>query len=504
MAVVNTSEQFQDFGVKFKKIFDKVIPQHMRHTQSIRIGGNNESPAYGCDTSYKISDSVKAGACYMNMDSLFTKAPVQSYWAEKNKENFVNFVGGQSVQDSLNKEAVELMAKGFSEEAASKMVKDSLKDKVSYRMQYDGSTGNYNVVATVKDGVNVTDANLFNFAQVLPFDVAWMNRIFKQPFVGSKAEALVSDDAFGNPWADMVAVVTEGFEGFGRLSNVAIGNMETNASSPVGNKWGIIATNIVNLSVEYESSLAEELRAQQKGNWVTGQGIGHREQYADFMLKQMFNYLTYFGDTTADFTGLLQAAGAATSHTAGQSFTQIMADAGTTNKGSKIVQAFLAIIGDFLQGLKYIPTDAVKVNVSTQVFKALTSVTFSDEFSADLPITVLQNQGKAFSEVNLGGATKVRIDITVDPMLDASTVAQPNPYNSQNYDYMFISVPSIKDDLGSDQKNLIIRPNLLDKYIIPPQFSRNGVLYTMYKRVGGVIAPIEGTVKVITGVGYQQ
>ena len=54
------------------------------------------------------------------------------------------------------------------------------------------------------------------------------------------------------------------------------------------------------------------------------------------------------------------------------------------------------------------------------------------------------------------------------------------------------------------QDSLVIHPELLKSYVVPALWQRTGVLYTMYKRIGGVIAPVEGTVKVITGFGYAE
>jgi hypothetical protein len=54
------------------------------------------------------------------------------------------------------------------------------------------------------------------------------------------------------------------------------------------------------------------------------------------------------------------------------------------------------------------------------------------------------------------------------------------------------------------QDSLIIHPQLLDNYIVPALWQRSGLLYTSYKRVGGVIAPVEGTVKVLRGFGFSK
>ena len=116
---------------------------------------------------------------------------------------------------------------------------------------------------------------------------------------------------------------------------------------------------------------------------------------------------------------------------------------------------------------------------------------------------ILQGNFKARNELD-GGLVQVAYEIVSDTMLNPSvTGGEANPFNPNHYDYMFISVPTIEDAMGS-QDSLIIHPELLKSYVVPALWQRQGLLYTMYKRIGGVIAPIEGTCKVITGFGYAE
>ena len=82
-------------------------------------------------------------------------------------------------------------------------------------------------------------------------------------------------------------------------------------------------------------------------------------------------------------------------------------------------------------------------------------------------------------------------------------MCNPNtPFNPNNYDMMFMTVPKIQDALSGEQDSLVIAPELLKSYMVPALWQRTGLLYTMYKRISGVLAPIEGTVKVIAGFGW--
>lgn len=145
----------------------------------------------------------------------------------------------------------------------------------------------------------------------------------------------------------------------------------------------------------------------------------------------------------------------------------------------------------------------VKINCSEYVFQALTQTVYSDVYDPSSPLKILQGNFKGQNELD-GGLVQCKYTIVSDTMLNPSvTGGEQNPFNPDTADYMFISVPTIEDAMGQ-QDSLIIHPELLKSYVVPALWQRNGLLYTMYKRVGGVIAPIEGTVKVIKGFGYKE
>ena len=79
---------------------------------------------------------------------------------------------------------------------------------------------------------------------------------------------------------------------------------------------------------------------------------------------------------------------------------------------------------------------------------------------------------------------------------------EQNPFNPEGADYLFITVPKIEDAMGT-QDSLIIHPRLIDSFVIPALWQRSGILYSQYRRIGGVIAPIEGTTLCVKGFGYR-
>jgi hypothetical protein len=158
-------------------------------------------------------------------------------------------------------------------------------------------------------------------------------------------------------------------------------------------------------------------------------------------------------------------------------------------------------IGNFLRENHYMARE-VRINCSEYVFQALTQTVYSDTYNPDSPLQIIERNFNVRNELD-GGLISVKYTIVSDTMLNPSiSGGEANPFNPNNYDYFVITVPSIKDAMG-EQDSLIIHPELLKSYVVPALWQRTGMLYTMYKRIGGVIAPIEGTVKVIAGFGYQ-
>ena len=139
----------------------------------------------------------------------------------------------------------------------------------------------------------------------------------------------------------------------------------------------------------------------------------------------------------------------------------------------------------------------LKINVSEYVFQALTQTVYSDQYNPASPLQVLQGNFKGQNALD-GGLVQCKYTIVSDTMCNPNT-----PFNPSNYDMCFMTVPKINDALTGEQDSLVIHPELLKSYMVPALWQRTGLLYTMYKRIGGIIAPIEGTVKVVQGLGYQ-
>ena len=390
-----------------------------------------------------------------------------------------------------------LMKSGKTEAEAHKIVQDSLEPV----MGFDPATRQYVVSARAPKN-SIAGANndsLLEQTSIPMWNIGWLTKILKQPFATSHAKNLVSVESFNNPWADVIGMFKESFEGYGKLSNVARGNFKQNNSNPVTNEASQIVDEVFNISVDYESDIMEDIKAKQSGNFVTGQIKADRERYAMMVLDRMQDALIYFGSDEAGIDGLADVAVVETYQ--GTPLYDILSDSSTT-KGADIVLAMNKIIGDFLRENHYMARKVV-INVSEYVFQALTQTVYSDQFNPETPLKILTGNFNVRNQLD-GGLVSVAYEIVSDTMLNPSIVGgEQNPFNPEAMDYCFITVPTIEDALSGVQDSLIIHPELLKSYVVPALWQRNGLLYTMYKRIGGVIAPVEGTVKVIKGLGYQ-
>lgn len=389
-----------------------------------------------------------------------------------------------------------LIKSGMSEAEAHKKVQNSLEPTVGY----DAKTRQYVFGASAPSGAIKTTDSLLEQTSVPMWNIGWLTKIIRQPFATSHAKNLVSVESFNNPFADVIGLFKESFEGYGKLSNTARGNFKQNNSNPVTNEASQIVDEVFNISVDYESDVMEDIKAKQAGNFVTGQIKADREKYALMVLDRMQDALIYYGSDEAGIDGLADVAPVVVY--ADTPLYGIFTSATSTTRGSDIVRAMQKVIGDFLRENHYMARK-VRVNCSEYVFQALTQTVYSDVYNPSSPYQIIKDNFNVRNELN-GGLVSVEYEIVSDTMLNPSvTGGEQNPFNPNTYDYLFITVPNIQDAMG-EQDSLVIHPELLKSYVVPALWQRTGILYTMYKRIGGVIAPVEGTVKVITGFGYRE
>lgn len=456
------------------------FPTIASHIQAINIDNSTMSP---------MSSDIRSAGLYVNVDSnVCSKEAIAR--GQQPKPAVREFISDK-LKSYIDKSMDSLVKGGMSEADAKAKVTDSIVPM----MGYDSAKHEYVIAGTVptQNGRVDDSITLLEQTSIPMWNIGWLTKIFKQPFATSHAKNLVSVESFGNAWADVIGLFKESFEGYGKLSSVARGNMKQNNSNPVSNEASQLVREVFNLSVDYESDVMEDIKAKQTGNFVTGQIKADREKYATMVLDRMQDALIYYGSEEAGIEGLVDTTDVEIY--TGTPLNDILNGTSVT-KGSDIVSAMNLLIGGFLRENHYMARE-VKMNVSEYVFQALTQTVYSANYNPASPLQVLAGNFRGTSELD-GGLVQCKYTIVSDTMCNPNT-----PFNPSNYDMLFMTVPSISDALSQTQDSLVIAPELLKSYMVPALWQRSGLLYTMYKRIGGIIAPIEGTTKVVEGFGYQ-
>ena len=454
------------------------FPAISKHINAIHIDNSKMSP---------MSADIKSAGLFCAVDS--NKCTKEALPAGFQPTDAVVMKISDSAKAYIDRSMDSFIKSGMDEATAKKKVQDSLIPM----MGYDPAKKQYIMTAIAPSADGKVHDSLLEQTSIPMWNIGWLTRIIKQPFATSHAKNLVSVESFGNAWADVIGLFKESFEGYGKLSTTAKGNVKQNNSNPVTNEASQIVDEVFNISVEYESDVMEDIKAKQTGNFVTGQIKADREKYAMMVLDRMQDALIYYGSKEAGIDGLIDVA--TVEVYAGTPLYDILMGASTT-AGSDIVKAMNRLISNFLRENHYMAQE-LKINVSEYVFQALTQTVYSDVYNPDSPLKILSGNFKGRNELD-GGLVQCKYTIVSDTMCNPNT-----PFNPSNYDMCFMTVPKITDALTGTQDSLIIHPELLKSYMVPALWQRTGLLYTMYKRIGGVIAPIEGTVKVVQGLGVQ-
>lgn len=454
------------------------FPVISKHINAIHIDNSKMSP---------MSADIKSAGLFCAVDS--NKCTKEALPSGFQPTDAVVMKISDSAKAYIDRSMDSFIKSGMDEATAKKKVQDSLIPM----MGYDPAKKQYIMTAIAPSADGKVHDSLLEQTSIPMWNIGWLTRIIKQPFATSHAKNLVSVESFGNAWADVIGLFKESFEGYGKLSTTAKGNVKQNNSNPVTNEASQIVDEVFNISVEYESDVMEDIKAKQTGNFVTGQIKADREKYAMMVLDRMQDALIYYGSKEAGIDGLIDVA--TVEVYTGTPLYDILMGASTT-AGSDIVKAMNRLISNFLRENHYMAQE-LKINVSEYVFQALTQTVYSDVYNPDSPLKILSGNFKGRNELD-GGLVQCKYTIVSDTMCNPNT-----PFNPSNYDMCFMTVPKITDALTGTQDSLIIHPELLKSYMVPALWQRTGLLYTMYKRIGGVIAPIEGTVKVVQGLGVQ-
>lgn len=506
---MNAAKPFEGFKSKAETYIYNAYPSLIEngHFNGISIGRNTDS-GVGDRGGYRVK-----GSNLTMQSALYAEVPSRMLGDRKianedARRKTIESRASDAVKQMAAQKVNDLVSQGTDLGVARARVADSI-SKFGY---FDARKGLF-VVEPVSGRVN--DSVLAGLTT--PFwDISPIQKIFKQPFLRGYAESLVSSVGVPNMWADLVQLYTETFEGFARVSNVARSNTELNTSVGVKNRTGTMLSEVINLVIDYESpSPGENIVGGMNGNWLTNATIGDRDAYANLMLEQLCNMLIYFGHDETGFDGLTQIATRDgmyeyyddTRPPASYLWDNDGAGAGsgTVNNtvGADLLLMFNHLIADKMEELHFLPTD-VRVTCSPILYKALKFSMLSKVYNQNSPLTIINSAFEAGNKIvgtmATGALDQVHrsFELVPDPMLMPYT-----PFNNTDEDLMFITFPTFQSALDpSGLSDLVMMPKPIDKMILPsaPGF-RDGIVRTGLKRIGSILAPVEKTVHVVSGMG---
>lgn len=483
---IESSKPFESFATKAESFLADRYPAMIdKNIGGISIGRNKDAAA-GSRGGYRITgSSVQDGGAYLEVpDRILGQEKIKN--KEAARETFATRVS-DSMRETLINARNEYIEAGMKPEDAEKRVRDSI-EQLAY---FDRKAGQYVMEPVSK---RVKDALLPGLA-VPYWNVSYMNKVFKQPFIQGIARNLVDVVGVPNVWADALVMYAETFEGYARLSGVAKTNGEFNDSAPVRNRFEMLVSEFVNIVVDFESSFHEGIVAGQPGNFLTPMGIGDREKYARLMTEQLANAMWLFGAPEAGFEGLSQLVAEDTY--SGTPLNAIWNGASAT-KGALAVTELLKMLGDMQEALSFLPT-TVRINVSPTAYKVLKWTMQSDVYNPSSPLKIISSEFGDYEMIESNGfGTGIgKFQLVSDPFCAPHT-----PWNTAASDLMFITFPTLKSAL-EPQESVVIAPTAIESFILPNFPNRDGMQRTMLKRIGSLIAPITGTVKIVRGFGVQ-
>ena len=262
-------------------------------------------------------------------------------------------------------------------------------------------------------------------------------------------------------------------------------------TSDVESVSGVMSAPVINITVSYKLTIEEVQRAQSSSaSPFSGQIIALKQQYANWAIDMITNYLIYWGNAATGTIGLFTVNG--TSAWSGSSLTVIKNGASTT-KGSDAYVALANVVAQFLTN-NYNMVHKVRIAMSTLAYNIFASLPWSAGYN---PASAL----KAMVENFLSGEGKTGaapdIEIIPDALLSPSTI-----FNSNATDYLVISAPEIDQNIDGvePQALLAFGAPLMDFVypVIPGQYNTG---YKTLRRIGGIFAPYTPAVQVFTGFG---
>jgi hypothetical protein len=507
--ILNVSRPFEGWKSKAEQLLYSMYPRQFDEGRfnAIHVGANDHA-APGTMGGFKIrGDAIQQSALYLEVPSkTFPMQVIDNH--EAMRQTLATKIN-DSVAAWANDRVAHLIESGMEMQEAQAKVADSVA-KFGY---FDAATGRYMIEPVV---AKVNDA-MFEGMKVPFWNVTQIPKVYKRPYLRGMAERLVSSMGAPNIWVDAIQIFTADYEGAARVSDVARALPEFGTSMAGASRVGTMLSHIINLVIDYESPHpGEQIVNSRSGNWLGSTLISDRDAFADLMLDILMNTLIYFGHAESGFEGLTQIAARDGTYTqypsnkAPASYLWENDGAGTglgpvnMTVGADLLLIFNHMIADWLEDMFFLPVD-IMVNCSPIMWKVFHWSMLSKVFNQNSPLTIINSAFESDNKIVQSVATKAgnalqhKITFCPDPMLMPNT-----PFNPTDEDLMFVTFPTLQSEFEDNNQltDLVMLPKLISRMVLPsaPGY-REGVVRTALKRIGSLLCPVKGLVRVITGMG---
>ena len=397
-----------------------------------------------------------------------------------------------------------LVNKGVGVEDAQARVADAVA-KIGY---FDRKTGLY----TIEPVSKATHDSILSGMEVPYWNVSRIQKLYRMPILRGYAEHLVSKVGVPNIWADLIQLYTASYEGKARVSAVAHTTGEHNNAIGFFSRTGTMLSEVINLVIDYESPTPYEQQLSSREGWLVGQMLSDRDVYANLMLEQLANILTYFGHNETRFDGLQQMAdrdGAIEYYPSNRAPAEYMyehdgaedAEPVNTTVGADLLLKLMHFIADRAEAMHFLPV-AIRMSCAPVLWKALNYTMTSKVYNQNSPLSIINTAFESSNKIvstlatNSGKKLWTQLELVPDPMLSPRS-----PFNDTDEDLMFMTFPTLQSEMG-DQTDLVMAPVLIDKMVLPsaPAY-RDGQVRTALRRIGSLICPMTNVVHIISGMG---
>jgi hypothetical protein len=338
----------------------------------------------------------------------------------------------------------------------------------------------------------VHDANPLISAQALtPWSVNWFKNIFKQPLAWSKFRKFVTFETGTDPWAEVMSLALAQFSGFAALGNA--GSPANVKTQDVEVQTGMMTAPIINMDVTYKLAVEELKRIESSQAPWAGSIISQKQEYANWVLEMLTDYVGYYGNAPTGTLGLFTVATPTAWSTISSSMTVLAADAAATyTVGSNMYRAMAKALTSFLTA-NLNKITKLMIGMSPTAFNLFTSYPYSNVYNPNSAMKIFMENFIAGETI---GGTTPDIEIFPDPLLQPSTI-----FNPLTTDYMVIVAPEIGTGPNEEPQPLTLFGAPLMEFVypvIPGQFMTQ---YRMLRRIAGMFVPYTPAVQVYTGFG---